>query len=337
MSQTISVEKGTEGFLEIFGVALDRAEHCGDSTFDRKEAVIMVFTSQTSPETLAKISKLLGVQKTLGSVTLLKGIEPEPPDWEAPHISGPPPIQAEAWVDDKTFQAIITQLANADIRQVVVSLTLRFGGPNLPSQCASDAESLGVPLGLLDVRKTRTYALLELNCAANERDWFSSRKPQSPPWYLDAKLPRYSVSMHLVEASVAFDFDLHRIERFEATFVAREFGSPINGSLVQVNWEEFEHEGASNDYADLADAGTFDARALKGAPGPPDCLLYMYLRYTQRQAHEILLPVLINRPQNLGVELRATLLADRATMWEQPDGLVGRIRRYALHLFRPRD
>jgi hypothetical protein len=133
--------------------------------------------------------------------------------------------------------------------------------------------------------------------------------------------------MHLVEASATIDFALHRIERFEGTFVVREFGLPINGSLVQVSWEEFEHEEASNDYPDLADAGTFDARALKGAPGPSDCLLYLYLRYTQQQAHEILLPVLINRPQNLGVELRATLLADRATMWEQPDGAVGRIRR----------
>ena len=297
----------------------------------------MLLASQTSPENLAELAKQQGVQKTLGSLTLLKLLEPEPPYWETPNIPGSRPIKAEAWVDDKTFQAIITQLASADIRQVVVSLTLRFGGPNLPSQCASDAEFLGVPLGLLDVRETRTYALLELNCGANKRDWFSSRKPQSPPWYLDAKLPRYSVSMHLVKASVAIDIDLHRIERFEATFVAREFGSPINGSLVQVNWEEFEHEEASNDYADLADAGTFDARALKGAPGPSDCLLYLYLRYTQQQAHEILLPVLINRPQNLGVELRATLLADKSTLWAQPDSLGGRVVRYALHLSRPCD
>ena len=330
-----------EGVLEIFGLAMDRGEHCGDnSAFDCKEVEIMILTSQTSPATLAELAELAkhqGVQKTLGSLTLLKGMELESPYWETPDIPGSPPIKAEAWVDDRAFQAIIAQLASADVRQVVSSLRLRFGGPNLPNQCDSESEVWGVPLRLLDVGETRTYALLQLGCGANKRDWFSSRVPQLPPDYSEAKSLRYAVSMHLVEARVAIDFDLHRIERFETTFVVREFGSPINGSLVEVSWEEFEHEEASNDYPDLADAGTFDFRAIKGAPGPSDCLLYLYLRYTQQQAQRILLPVLINRPPNLGVELRATLLADKSTLWAQREGLVGRVGRYALHLSRPRD
>ena len=82
----------------------------------------MLLASQTSPENLAELAKQQGVQKTLGSLTLLKLLEPEPPYWETPNIPGSRPIKAEAWVDDKTFQAIITQLASADIRQVVVSL-----------------------------------------------------------------------------------------------------------------------------------------------------------------------------------------------------------------------
>jgi hypothetical protein len=136
LSQTVSAERGTEGVLEIFGLAMDRGEHCSDdSTFDCKEAEIMILTSQALPENLSELAKQQGVRKTLGSLTLLKGIEPAPPYWEQPDIPGSRPIVAEAWVDDKTFQVIIAQLASADIRQVVLSQIkgIGFQAANLSS------------------------------------------------------------------------------------------------------------------------------------------------------------------------------------------------------------
>ena len=131
------------------------------------------------------------------------------------------------------------------------------------------------------------------------------------------------------------DFNRRTIGRVETVFVVRDRSSIINGSRVEIDWQEHQHEGDSDDYPDLADAGTFDSRAIKGVAGPSDCFLYLYLRYSQEEAYNVLLPLLLTRPPELGIELYATLLADKSTLWAQPDGLVGRVVRYTLRLSRP--
>jgi hypothetical protein len=141
--------------------------------------------------------------------------------------------------------------------------------------------------------------------------------------------------MTLVEATANIDLDRRLVRGIEAGFILRDYKSRFNGCRVEARWEEYDRDDASDDYPDLADAGTFSARDPEGAPTSADCGLYLYLCFTQNDARDFLLPFLVNRPQGLGVEMRVTLLADAQMGHTEPDGLLGRVAKYTLHLSRP--
>src|SRR5260221_475040 len=60
-----------------------------------------------------------------------------------------------------------------------------------------------------------------------------------------------------------------------------------------------------------------------------------YLSYTQHDARDLLLPFLLNRPEGLAVDMDVVLLADPKMLHAEPDGMTGRVAKYALRLSRP--
>ena len=143
--------------------------------------------------------------------------------------------------------------------------------------------------------------------------------------------------MSLVEATANIDFDTRMVRGIEASFVLRDRKSPINGGRVSVSWEEYPVDNASQDHPDVADAGSFDARVPKVAADPSGCNLYLYLRYTQQDARNFLVPLLLSRPVGLAVEMDTVLLADARTMHVEPEGSTGQVAKYALRLSRTGD
>jgi hypothetical protein len=141
--------------------------------------------------------------------------------------------------------------------------------------------------------------------------------------------------MNLVQASANIDLDRRLVRSIEANFILRDRKSPINGSMVEVRWEEYARDETSEDYPDLADAGSFDARAPKASSSPSECDLFLYLSYTQPDARDFLLPFLLNRPAGLAVEMDVVILADALKLHAEPNGMTGRVTKYALRLSRP--
>jgi hypothetical protein len=320
----VSAGKGIEGLLEIFGIAIDRGEDVHNSLFDCKDVYITV-VSEGLPTDFVKDAKS---QEVFGWLEVLKDVRPLPRDYAAGDI---PPIEANVEIDNDAFAAIAAQLASAEVRKVAANLTLRFGGPNVPPPADSRQEKWGVPLAKLDTQETRKYDLLSLGIGTGLRDWHFGRVPQSR---LPLVAPRHTLAMNLVEARADIDFDTRLVRGIAASFVLRDHKSPINGSKVEVRWEEYDRDAASEDYPDLAEAGSFDARVPKVSADPSGCDLYLYLRYTQRDARDFLLPLLLNRPSGLAVEMDAVLIADARMMHAEPEGSTGQIAKYALRLSR---
>jgi hypothetical protein len=92
-----------------------------------------------------------------------------------------------------------------------------------------------------------------------------------------------------VEATAHIDLDTRLVRGIEASFVLHDHKSPINGRRVDVSWQEYARDEVSEDYPDVADAGAFDARVPKVPADLSGCDLYLYLRYTQRDARDLLL------------------------------------------------
>jgi len=59
------------------------------------------------------------------------------------------------------------------------------------------------------------------------------------------------------------------------------------------------------------------------------------LRHEAHDARDLLLPFLLNRPEGLAVDMDVVLLADPQMLHAEPDGMTGRVAKYALRLSRP--
>src|SRR5258708_10544827 len=326
LSRSVVAGKGIEGILDIFGIAVDRGEHVDSSLFDCKEVYITIVSRGLPADVESPKSK-----EACGWLKILKDVRPRPRDYEIGELSDRPPVEAHVELDNEAFAAIAAQLANAEVRKVAANLTLRFGGPNVPPPAGSRQGEWGMPLATLDTQETRIYELLSLGPGTGRRDWHFDCVPQCLP----ALAPIHNLAMKLVEASASIDLDRRLVRSIEANFILRDRKSPINGSTVEVRWEEYARDEASEDYPDLADAGFFDARAPKGPRSPAECGLYLSLRYTPHDARDLLLPFLLNRPEGLAVDMDVVLLADPKMLHAEPDGMTGRVAKYALRLSRP--
>jgi hypothetical protein len=243
----VSAGKGIEGLLEIFGIAIDRGEDVDNSLFDCKEVYITVASKSLPGDSVGNANS----HKAFGWLKISKDVQPLPHAFEIGELS--PPIEADVKIDNDAFAAIAAQLASAEVRKVAANLTLRFGGPNVPPPADSRQEKWGVPLATLDTREPRTYELLSLALGTWLRDWHFGRVPQSRL----PSAPRHTVAMTLVEATANIDLDRRLVRGIEAGFILRDYKSRFNGCRVEARWEEYDRDDASDDYPDLADAGTF--------------------------------------------------------------------------------
>src|SRR5262249_44815323 len=153
------------------------------------------------------------------------------------------------------------------------SLLLEFAGNTPGSETAHSLQTL-------DVTRNRKYPLIAVVCESSERE---HNRPQKTPQSAAGSGLRYEMSMCLLEARAEMNFDGARpLDRLAATLLVRDQQSPIKGTKVEVQWDEYKRDEDSNDYPDISDAGTFDARVLDPAAyNTSTCYLYLYLLHTR--------------------------------------------------------
>jgi len=262
----------------------------------------------------------------VGRVTILEGVDGGPRKYDWGDESKRVPVDAYVCISHDAIDFIASQSAGAENRNISSELILEFAVHKVPSASALKNDA---SLQMLDLTKDRTYPVLSIYCGSATRDKEWPRRIPQPDRSAFRTSPHCQISMRLVETRGDIDFKNGTVKELSATFCA--YDHAIRGTVVEVHWEEYNRDDLTEDYPDLADIGSFNARALdEHTPGASSCFLYLHLRYTRGDARALLLPLILTPPPDLQVVLQATLLADKDTLWKKPEGTRRKGRRLLL-------